>query len=52
MSGATGVIFGQIIDSVTKKPVGSVVVTVTSTSMPGEQTVVSDSAGTYRFGHL
>src|SRR5262249_27048416 len=46
------VLTGQVIDASTKKPVPDVVVTVTSPSLQGWQTVVTDSSGTYRVPNL
>lgn len=48
----TGVLTGRIVDATTKKPLGDVVVTATSSSLQGEQTVVTDGSGTYRIPNL
>jgi hypothetical protein len=48
----TAVLTGTVIDSATKKPLGDVVVTVTSPALQGEQTVVTDKSGSYRIPNL
>jgi len=48
----TAVITGKIINSADKKPLQDAVVTATSPSLQGEQTVVSDDSGTYRIPQL
>ncbi|HJU40415.1 MAG TPA: carboxypeptidase-like regulatory domain-containing protein [Tahibacter sp.] len=48
----TGAIFGTVVDTSTKKPVPDAVVTATSPSLQGEQTVVTDSNGGYRIPDL
>jgi hypothetical protein len=48
----TAVITGKIINSADKKPLQDAVVTVTSPSLQGEQTVVSDASGQYRIPQL
>ncbi|NOK15537.1 DUF3520 domain-containing protein [Corallococcus carmarthensis] len=47
-----GVIIGTVIDASTNKPVQDVVVTATSPSLQGEQTVVTDAQGNYRIPQL
>src|SRR6266545_6307069 len=47
-----GVLVGTVTDASTKAPVPDVVVTVTSPALQGEQTVVTDSTGTYRVPDL
>ena len=49
---ARGVIFGTVKDAGSGQPVADVVITATSPSMPGEQTVVSDAQGAYRIPGL
>ncbi|WAS89371.1 MULTISPECIES: YfbK domain-containing protein [unclassified Corallococcus] len=53
-AGAVGksVIIGTVIDTETKKPLPDVVVTATSPSLVGEQTVVTDANGNYRIPQL
>ncbi|MEZ4307537.1 MAG: TonB-dependent receptor [Polyangiaceae bacterium] len=46
----TGVITGSVIDNVTKKPLGDVVVEVAGST--GDQVVVTDSSGSYRIPNL
>ena len=46
------VIIGTVIDTETKKPLQDVVITATSPSLQGEQTVVSDANGNYRIPQL
>lgn len=48
----TSVLTGTIVDTSTKRPIGDVVVTVTSPALQGEQTVVTDKSGTYRIPNL
>jgi outer membrane receptor protein involved in Fe transport len=48
----TAVITGKIINSANKKPLQDAVVTATSPSLQGEQTVVSDGSGQYRIPQL
>src|SRR5690348_4179111 len=48
----TAVMTGTVVDASTKKPLGDVVVTVTSPALQGEQTVVTDGSGTYRIPNL
>ena len=48
----TAVLTGTVLDSATKRPLADVVVTVTSPGLQGEQTVVTDSSGTYRIPNL
>jgi len=48
----TAVMTGTVIDTATKRPVADVVVTVTSPALQGEQTVVTDKAGSYRIPNL
>ncbi len=48
----TAVITGTIINSADKKPLPDAVVTATSPSLQGEQTVVSDGSGQYRIPQL
>lgn len=48
----SGTLTGTILDTATKRPVADVVVTVTSPALQGEQTVVTDSAGSYRIPNL
>lgn len=48
----TSVLSGTIVDAATKKPLADVVVTVTSPALQGEQTVVTDSSGSYRIPNL
>ncbi|WP_163994422.1 TonB-dependent receptor [Pyxidicoccus caerfyrddinensis] len=47
-----GVIFGTVKDAATWVPVADVVITATSPSMQGEQTVVTDALGEYRIPGL
>jgi hypothetical protein len=44
----SSVVQGGVVDAVTRKPVGEAIVTVTSPSLQGEQTVLTDSSGYYR----
>src|SRR5262245_49701284 len=44
----TAVLTGTVVDASTKKPIPDAVVTVTSPSLQGWQTVVTDSSGSYR----
>ncbi|WP_249351241.1 YfbK domain-containing protein [Corallococcus exiguus] len=46
------VIIGTVIDTETKKPLQDVVITATSPSLQGEQTVVTDANGNYRIPQL
>jgi hypothetical protein len=46
------VLTGTVTDASTKQPLGDVVVTVTSPSLQGEQTVVTDATGLYRIPAL
>jgi outer membrane receptor protein involved in Fe transport len=48
----TSVLTGTVVDTATKKPLGDVVVTVTSPDLQGEQTVVTDKSGSYRIPSL
>ncbi|MDY7228098.1 TonB-dependent receptor [Hyalangium rubrum] len=52
MAQGTSVLLGTVVDTTTKKPVPDVVVTATSPNLQGEQTVVTDAAGTYRLPQL
>jgi Ca-activated chloride channel family protein len=45
-------IVGTVLDAGTKQPVPDVVITATSPSIQGEQTVVTDVQGQYRIPHL
>src|SRR5262245_16476512 len=47
-----GVLTGTVVDSGSKKPIADAVVTVTSPALQGEQTVVTDSSGSYRIPNL
>ncbi|MHA7628542.1 YfbK domain-containing protein [Corallococcus sp. M7] len=49
---ATSIIIGTVIDTETKKPLPDVVITATSPSLVGDQTVVTDSQGNYRIPQL
>jgi outer membrane receptor protein involved in Fe transport len=49
---ADGVITGQVRNAATKAAVADVVITVTSTSLQGEQIVVTDGAGNFRIPAL
>jgi outer membrane receptor protein involved in Fe transport len=49
---ADGVITGQVRNAATKAPVADVVITVTSTSLQGEQIVVTDAGGNFRIPQL
>ncbi len=48
----TAVITGKIINAADRKPLEDAVVTATSPSLQGEQTVVSDASGQYRIPQL
>jgi hypothetical protein len=48
----SGVLVGVVRDTSTKKPLRDVVVVVTSPSLQGEQTVVTDASGRYRIPNL
>jgi len=48
----SSVITGTVTDAATGKPVSDVVVTATSPALQGEEVVVTDSSGTYRFSQL
>lgn len=48
----SAVMTGTVIDTATKRPLGDVVVTVTSPALQGEQTVVTDKSGHYRIPNL
>jgi outer membrane receptor protein involved in Fe transport len=48
----TGVLIGQVVDTSTKQPLVDVVVTATSPALQGEQTVVTDSSGSFRIPNL
>jgi len=47
-----GVLTGTVVDASDKKPIADVVVTATSPSSQGEQTVVTDSSGFFRIPDL
>lgn len=47
-----GSILGTVIDERSKQPLGDVVVTATSRGIQGDQTVVTDAEGSYRFAQL
>ncbi|PTL78164.1 VWA domain-containing protein [Vitiosangium sp. GDMCC 1.1324] len=49
---ADSVIIGMVISAETKKPLRDVVVTATSPSLQGEQVVVTDAQGNFRFPQL
>ena len=51
-TGGGGVLEGVVIDVSDHKPVGDVVVTVTSPALQGEQIVVTDASGYYRIPNL
>ena len=48
----TGTLTGKVTDASTNQPLGDVVVTATSMELQGEQTVVTDSTGTFRIPSL
>jgi hypothetical protein len=48
----SGVIQGRVRDAASKAPIGDAVVTITSPQMQGEQTIVTDSSGSYRMPAL
>jgi outer membrane receptor protein involved in Fe transport len=48
----SGTLIGKVIDASNKKPLIDVVVTATSPSLQGEQTVVSDGSGAFRIPNL
>jgi len=48
----TSVLLGTVVDASTRKPLADVVVTATSPSLQGEQTVLTDAAGQYRIPQL
>ena len=48
----TSVLTGTVRDAASKAPVADTVVTVTSPSLQGEQTVVTDGSGQYRIPNL
>ncbi|AFE10895.1 von Willebrand factor type A domain-containing protein [Corallococcus coralloides DSM 2259] len=48
----TSAIFGTVIDVETRKPIADVVVSATSPSLQGEQTVVTDAQGNYRIPRI
>jgi outer membrane receptor protein involved in Fe transport len=48
----TGTLTGTVTDASTKQPLADVVVTATATELQGEQTVVTDSTGTFRIPTL
>jgi hypothetical protein len=48
----SGTLTGTILDTATKRPIPDVVVTATSPALQGEQTVVTDSSGSYRIPNL
>ncbi|PTL78931.1 TonB-dependent receptor [Vitiosangium sp. GDMCC 1.1324] len=52
MAQGSAVIIGKIINSADKKPLQDAVVTATSPSLQGEQTMVSDESGQYRIPQL
>ncbi|MBN1206372.1 MAG: TonB-dependent receptor [Myxococcaceae bacterium] len=52
MAQGSSVLLGTVVDSTTKKPVADVVVTATSPSLQGEQTVLTDASGQYRIPQL
>ena len=47
-----GSLTGRVVDTSSKKPVGDVVVTVTSPALQGEQVVVTDGSGYFRVPNL
>jgi hypothetical protein len=49
---STGVLTGAVLDASTRQPVADVAVTATSAALQGEQTVVTDGAGSYRIPQL
>jgi hypothetical protein len=48
----TAVLTGTIVDAETKRPLADAVVTARSSSLQGEQLVVTDASGTYRIPNL
>lgn len=48
----SAVMTGSVVDAATKRPLADVVVTVTSPSLQGEQTVLTDASGLYRLPNL
>src|SRR5690242_11109706 len=48
----SGVLSGTVRDAATQQPLADVVVSVSSPSLQGEQTVVSDASGHYRIPNL
>lgn len=48
----SSVIIGTVLDAITKQPLADVVVSATSPNLQGEQTVVTDSRGSYRIPQL
>jgi hypothetical protein len=52
INGSRGTLLGVVIDAQTRQPVPDVVITATSPSLPGEETVVSDAQGQYRIPFL
>lgn len=48
----TGTLTGRVVDASSKKPLGDVVVTASSPSLQGEQTVLTDASGTFRIPTL
>ncbi|MCK8500932.1 mucoidy inhibitor MuiA family protein [Myxococcus fulvus] len=50
--GGDAFVLGNVIDAQSRTPVGDVVVTATSPSLPGEETTVTDAQGNYRLPPL
>lgn len=49
---SSSIITGVVIDANTKRSIADAVVTATSSSLQGEQTVVTDGSGSYRIPNL
>ena len=48
----SGALTGQVVDASSKRPLADVVVTATSPALQGEQTVITDSTGSFRIPNL
>jgi hypothetical protein len=52
MSEITSIIQGRVIDAVTRKKLANVFITVTSSSLQGEQNGITNSSGAYKIASL
>jgi hypothetical protein len=49
---AEGTVHGYVMDAATRKPVGGVVISVSSSKMQGEKEIQTDATGYFNFGKL